>query len=263
MRLRCSHLGVSFVSLQGPVCALSELSFETREREFLAFVGPSGCGKTTLLRVLAGAVRPTAGEIERAASVTDRSQEVLLVSQEHSLFPWMTVMENATFGCEMQGVPRREREARATELLHRLGFAGRERAYPHELSLGMKQRVAVARCFLSDPAVMLMDEPFAALDCQTRLMLQQELLDLWEQSHKTVVFVTHDVEEAVLLSDRILVLSRQPGHVVAEFSVRFPRPRAAAITMTEDFLFLKKRVSAALGMKHTEAAAVAAQEGIL
>jgi len=263
MRLRCSHLRVSFVSLQGPVCALSDLSFETREREFLAFVGPSGCGKTSLLRVLAGAVAPIEGEVERIPSAADRNQDVLLVSQEHSLFPWMTVIENAAFGCEMQGIPRREREVRARELLHRLGFASREHSYPHELSLGMKQRVAVARCFLSDPAVMLMDEPFAALDCQTRLMLQQELLDLWEQSHKTVIFVTHDVEEAILLSDRILVLSRQPGHVVAEFPVEFPRPRAAAVTMTEEFLFLKKRVAAALGMKNTEATAVAASQGVL
>jgi NitT/TauT family transport system ATP-binding protein len=258
MRLRCSHLGVSFASLQGLVCALSDLSFETREREFLAFVGPSGCGKTSLLRVLAGAVAPIEGEVERIPSAADRNQDVLLVSQEHSLFPWMTVMENAAFGCEMQRVPRREREGRARELLHRLGFASREHSYPHELSLGMKQRVAVARCFLSDPAVMLMDEPFAALDCQTRLLLQQELLDLWEQSHKTVVFVTHDVEEAILLSDRILVLSRQPGHVVAQFSVQFPRPRATAVTMTEDFLFLKKRVAGALGMKKVDEAEVTA-----
>jgi len=140
-------------------------------------------------------------------------------------------------------------------LLHRLGFAGREGAYPHELSLGMKQRVAVTRCFLSDPAVMLMDEPFAALDCQRRLELQQELLDLWEQSHKTVIFVTHDVEEAILLSDRILVFSRQPGRIVAEFPIRLPRPRAASVTMTEEFLALKRSIAARLGM-------VSARQGV-
>jgi len=202
-----------------------------------------------LLRVLAGAVTPSEGEVERIPSPADRNQNVLLVSQEHSLFPWMTVLENAAFGCEMQGVPRREREDRARELLHRLGFAGRECAYPHELSLGMKQRVAVARCFLSDPAVMLMDEPFAALDCQRRLVLQQELLDLWEQNHKTVIFVTHDVEEAILLSDRILVFSRQPGRIVAEIPIQLPRPRTAAITLTEEFLLLKRRLAAELGME--------------
>jgi NitT/TauT family transport system ATP-binding protein len=252
MRLRCAHLGVSFESLSGAVCALRGLSFETREREFLAFVGPSGCGKTTLLRVLAGAVSPSEGEVERIPSPADRNQNVLLVSQERSLFPWMTVLENAAFGCEMQGVPRREREDRARELLHRLGFAGRECAYPHELSLGMKQRVAVARCFLSDPAVMVMDEPFAALDCQRRLVLQQELLDLWEQNHKTVIFVTHDVEEAILLSDRILVFSRQPGRIVAEIPIPLPRPRTSAITLTEEFLLLKRRISAELGMEVCE-----------
>ncbi|HSW50481.1 MAG TPA: ATP-binding cassette domain-containing protein [Bryobacteraceae bacterium] len=228
--------------------ALEDLSFETREREFLSFVGPSGCGKTTLLRVLAGIMAPDEGAVERIPSAVDRNQSVLLVSQERSLFPWMTVLENAAFGCEMQGVPKREREERARELLHRLGFAGREKAYPRELSLGMKQRVAVARCFLSDPAVMLMDEPFAALDCQRRLELQQELLDLWEQNHKTVIFVTHDVEEALLLSDRILVFSRPPGRIVAELRIGLPRPRAAAITMTEEFLSLKRRIASELGM---------------
>jgi NitT/TauT family transport system ATP-binding protein len=246
MRLRCSHLCVSFDSAKGSVCALRDLSFESREGEFLTLVGPSGCGKTTLLRVLAGIIAPGHGEVERIASSTDRNRDVLLVCQERNLFPWMTTLDNAAFGCEMQGIPRREREARARKLLDRLGFASREHAYPHELSLGMKQRVAVARCFLSDPAVMLMDEPFAALDCQTRQVLQQELLDLWEQDHKTVVFVTHDVEEAILLSDRILVLSRQPGHIVAQFPVRFPRPRTTAGILTEDFLSLKRRIVAEL-----------------
>jgi NitT/TauT family transport system ATP-binding protein len=248
VRLVCSHLRVTFDSPSGKVRALDGLSFESREREFLTLVGPSGCGKTTLLRVLAGILRPDQGEVRRIPSARDANQQVLLVCQEHNLFPWMNVLDNAAFGTEMQGVPRGRREARARELLGRLGFAGRERAYPHELSLGMKQRVAVARCFLSDPAVMLMDEPFAALDCQTRLLLQQELLDLWEQSHKTVIFVTHDVEEAILLSDRILVLSRQPGAVIEEFPVRFPRPRTTALTMTDEFFQLKRSVAARLGM---------------
>jgi len=248
MRLHCSHLGVSFESAQGVVHALEDLSFETREREFLSFVGPSGCGKTTLLRVLAGILAPGQGLVQRVASAADRNQSVLLVSQERNLFPWMTVVENAAFGCEMQGVGRREREERARALLRKLGFAGRERAYPHELSLGMKQRVAVARGFLGDPAVLLMDEPFAALDCQRRLELQQELLDLWEQNRMTVIFVTHDVEEAILLSDRILVFSRQPGRITAEFRVHLPRPRATAVTMTEEFLSLKRRIAAGLGM---------------
>ena len=248
MRLHCSHLGIAFESAQGSIRALEDLSFETREREFLSFVGPSGCGKTTLLRILAGIIAPGEGEVQRIVSASDRNQSVLLVSQERNLFPWMTVIENAAFGCEMQGIPRREREDSARKLLHKLGFAGRERAYPHELSLGMKQRVAVARGFLSDPAVMLMDEPFAALDCQRRLELQQQLLDLWEQNRMTVIFVTHDVEEAILLSDRILVFSRQPGRITAELRVQLPRPRATSVTMSDEFLSLKRRIASELGM---------------
>ena len=248
MRLRCSDLGVTFESNGSRIEALRAVSFETRQAEFLSIVGPSGCGKTTLLRTLAGLVKPALGLVERLPCTTDHSDRLLLVFQESSLFPWMNVLQNAAFGLEMQGVRKEEREERARELLVRLGLAGRERAYPQELSLGMKQRVAVIRCFLSDPAVMLMDEPFAALDAQTRLALQRELLALWEQNHRTVVFVTHDVDEALLLSDRILVLSPQPGTVVADFEVPFARPRDPAIEMSDDFLHLKRRVSAQLGM---------------
>ncbi len=247
MQLSCSHLAVEFPTAIAPVRALRDVSFESREGEFLTLVGPSGCGKTTILRVLAGITTPTSGEVEHIPSPEDESGRVLLVSQEHSLFPWMTAEDNAAFGLEMQGVGKAERRERARALLDRLGFVGRERAWPHELSLGMKQRVAVARCFLSNPAVMLMDEPFAALDCQTRALLQQELLGLWEQEHKTVVFVTHDVEEALLLSNRILVLSSQPARVVAEFEIDFPRPRTPALALTDEFLSFKRRIMEQLG----------------
>ena len=226
--------------------ALRDLTFGSGDGEFLTFLGPSGCGKTTLLRVLAGLLAPETGTVERVASPDDRNSSVLLVSQEHSLFPWMTASANAAFGLEMQGVPRGEREARARELLARLGCAGKERAYPRQLSMGMKQRVAVARCFLGDPAVMLMDEPFAALDCQTRTVLQQEVLDLWEQDRKTVVFVTHDVDEAILLSDRILVLSEGPGTVVADYEVPLPRPRHALLEIDGELWELKQRILASL-----------------
>jgi NitT/TauT family transport system ATP-binding protein len=198
-------------------------------------------------------IRTTQGRVERPVHLNGKHR-ALIVFQEHGLFPWMTVIENAAFGLEMQGVGRDERESRALELLDRYGFRGRERAYPHQLSLGMKQRVAVIRCFLGDPPVMLMDEPFAALDCQTRLTLQQELLELWEQSHKTVIFVTHDMDEALLLSDRVLVLSAQPGTVRAEFTVPFARPRAAELTLEEEFLSLKRRIARELGMRAMRAA---------
>lgn len=163
-------------------------------------------------------------------------------------------MENATFGLRVRGVDKAVREERATALLRRFGFAGREHVYPRELSLGMKQRVAVIRCFLSDPSAMLMDEPFAALDYQTRLGLHRELLELWEQHHKTVIFVTHDIEEAMVLSDRIVVLSRQPASVVAEFRVPFARPRDPSVILDEGFLVLKRRVWAALEQRAGAAA---------
>jgi NitT/TauT family transport system ATP-binding protein len=251
--LNCRHVGVDYPAVGGLVHALEDVTFETRAGEFLSVVGPSGCGKTTLLRVLAGLIQPTHGRVERPGHLKGKHR-TLIVFQEHGLFPWMTVIENAAFGLEMQGVSKGERESRALELLDRYGFRGRERAYPHQLSLGMKQRVAVIRCFLSDPPVMLMDEPFAALDCQTRLTLQQELLELWEQNHKTVVFVTHDMDEALLLSDRVLVLSAQPGTVRAEFAVPFPRPRTAELTLEEEFLSLKRRIAQELGMRAMRAA---------
>ncbi len=247
MHLRCAGLGVTFTSEAGPVHALRDVTFQVRSGEFVSIVGPSGCGKTTLLRTLAGLIPPRQGSVERLPAASLNHAPVLLVFQENSLFPWMTVLENATFGLRMQGRDKPERDARALELLRRFGFTGRERAYPHELSLGMKQRVAVIRCFLSNPAVLLMDEPFAALDYQTRLSLHEELLELWDQNHKTVVYVSHDVEEAVLLSDRILVLSRQPGTVIGEFPVPFPRPRAPSLTLEEDFFLLKRRIWAKLG----------------
>lgn len=254
MRLKCAGLSVTFEQSGSSVRALEGVSFETREGEFLTVVGPSGCGKTTLLRALAGMVAPTGGAVERIHSPANGDHKVLLVFQENSMFPWMTVLENAAFGLEMQRVSREEREGRALELLHRFGFAGRERAWPHQLSMGMKQRVAVIRCFLSDPAMLLMDEPFGALDAQTRLSLQQELLNLWEQNHKSVVFVTHDVEEAILLSDRILVLSPQPGRILAEFDVPFARPRGPGITLTDEFLALKRKICRELGMRAGEMA---------
>lgn len=255
MRLRAVNLSLTFPSPGGPIPALRGVSFETRENEFLCIVGPSGCGKTTLLRVAAGIQAPDEGALERIPSASGQNGEILLVSQERNLFPWMTALDNAAFGLEMKGLPRRERRERARRMLARMGFEGREEAWPHELSLGMKQRVAVARCFLSDPAVMLMDEPFAALDCLRRLELQQHLLEVWEERHKTVLFVTHDIEEALLLGDRVLVFSRQPGRVVSEFRVPFARPRHAALTMTEEFVELKRRVAGALGLNLSQEAA--------
>jgi len=242
VRVRCTDVCVSFWDGLRQIEALKNLTFECAEGEFLSIVGPSGCGKTTLLRVLAGLTIPNNGLVEQPSVSASGDNRSLLVFQEDSLFPWMTVLQNAAFGLEMQGVAKPIREARARALLDRMGISGREHSYPRQLSLGMKQRVAVIRCFLSGPSLMLMDEPFGALDAQTRSTLQQELLALWDQHRNSVIFVTHDVEEALLLSDRILILSRQPGTVTGEISVQLPRPRSAETALTEDFLLLKRRI---------------------
>jgi NitT/TauT family transport system ATP-binding protein len=245
IRVACHKLSVSFHSERTRIRALHDVSLEAHYGEFVSVVGPSGCGKTTLLRTVAGFLQADGGTVEHSVSHV----RGLMVYQENSLFPWMTVLENACFGLQSQGVPREERERRALPLLHRFGFEGRERAWPNQLSVGMKQRVAVIRSFLSNPDLLLMDEPFAALDCQMRRTLQEELLELWEQDHRTVVFVTHDVDEAILLSDRVAVLSSQPGTVVAEFRIPFERPRETGLTLSEEFLLIKRQIYANLGIR--------------
>ncbi len=246
MRLSCTNLSQSFAAAGASVEVLRDLNLETREREFLTIVGPSGCGKTTILRLLAGLAQPTAGRVERLLSAGDRSDRVLMVFQENNLFPWLNLIENGCFGLEMQGVARAERESSCRTWIERVGLAGREKAYPHELSTGMKQRVALIRAFLSDPAVLLLDEPFAALDYQTRLLMQQDLLELWDESHRSIVFVTHDVDEAIFLSDRILVLSNRPSTVIEELEVTAPRPRNAAGAPSADTVELKRKILTAL-----------------
>jgi NitT/TauT family transport system ATP-binding protein len=240
--LHCRSLGVVYPGDGPGVPALTDVSFTVHQAEFVSIVGPSGCGKTTLLRVLAGVLLPTEGSV----NFNHMPVEASVVFQEKSLFPWMTAVENAAFGLEMKNVPRAQREAQATSMLARFGLAGRERAYPHQLSSGMKQRVAIARAFLGGAPLLLMDEPFGALDCQTRWMAQQELASLWREDRKTVVFVTHDVDEAIRLSDRILVLSEAPGTVAAEYPVRAAHPRDFFIERDDQLLSLKRRILTSL-----------------
>ena len=240
MQVLCNKLGVTYSGATGPVEALAGVSLELRDGEFVSVVGPSGCGKTSLLQAIAGFVQPQTGTITRAGATGDGS--VGLVLQEDSLFPWMTAIENAAFALEMDGVARTERERLARPVLRRFGIEGRERAYPHELSAGMKQRVAVARAFLSKAQLLLMDEPFGALDAMTRQTLQQELLNEWTASRRTVLFVTHDFDEAVLLSTRVLVMTSQPGRISAEFEIPFDYPRDYALTLTDEFVALKREI---------------------
>lgn len=222
--LTVDRVGVEFPLGRGNVVALRDLSFELPRGQFCAIVGPSGCGKSTLLRVLAGLTKPTSGTARIHAADPERPDQAM-VFQGRSIFPWMTVLRNAGYGLEMCDVAQPEREAIAERLLRQVGLGEFLMAYPNQLSEGMRQRVAIARAFSTDPEVLLMDEPFGALDEQTRLVLQDELLRIWEETGKTVVFVTHGIDEAMILADRILVLSARPGTIKADIDVPFTRPR--------------------------------------
>ena len=210
----------------GPVAALSSVDLTVREGEFFVLLGPSGCGKTTLVRIMAGLERQTSGKFTIAR--TDGSKpQTAMVFQEDSVFPWMTVQENIGYGLSIQGVPRPAIARTVATYLEKVGLTRFARAYPFQLSGGMKKRVGVARAFAADPEVLLMDEPFGELDEQTRVLLQAELVKIWDENRKTVVFITHSIDEAIVLADRILVMTAAPGRVKAVVEVPFPRPRQA------------------------------------
>ncbi len=225
--LVCRNVAKSYRASRGPTQALQDVTFSVAAGEFVAIVGPSGCGKTTLLRLLAGLDRPTSGHIsfsDGSCAKVSRLQRALIF-QEHGLFPWMTVVDNVAFGLETQGVERRERRERARAFLAQVGLGAFAYSYPHELSVGMRQRVAIARAFLTRPDLLLMDEPFSALDAQSRLVMQEELLRIWKSHQATVVYVTHDIEEAILLGDRVLVMSGHPSRIREEIRIPLGRPR--------------------------------------
>lgn len=201
--------------------ALGPVDVRVEPGEFVCIVGPSGCGKSTLLRLIAGLEPPTSGEL------TTGDRQPTLVFQGDSTFPWMTVFGNVEYPLKLRGMAEKEREIAATAMIGRVGLSKFAEAYPYQLSGGMKQRVALARAWANDPATLLMDEPFGALDEQTRIVLQNELLRLWDAAHKTVLFVTHSIDEALVLADRVLVMSAAPGQIVKEVRVPFARPREA------------------------------------
>jgi NitT/TauT family transport system ATP-binding protein len=208
-----------------PVVALEHCSFEVQKGEFVCVVGPSGCGKTTLLRILGGLEAPTEGEAVVTRDEGDRPL-TSMVFQEASILPWMTVEENVAYGLRLRGVERGAIERAVRHFLELTGLEPFARAYPFQLSGGMQQRVSVARAFANEPEVLLMDEPVAAVDEQTKIVLQEELLRIWAETKKTVVFITHSIDEALVMSDRVLVMSRRPGRLKADIHVPFARPRA-------------------------------------
>ncbi|MCG8273503.1 ABC transporter ATP-binding protein [Aquamicrobium sp. NLF2-7] len=217
-----SHLTKAFYDSEGDrvTVAVSDVSFSVKRGEFVCIVGPSGCGKTTVLRILAGLEEELSGTVKLHSATPPA-----MVFQEASVLPWLTVSENIAFPLSLKGVARAEKEARVRDMLALTGLTEFATARPHQLSGGMKQRVSVARALVDDREILLMDEPFGALDEQTRLVLQQELLRIWETTGKTVVFITHSVDEALTLADRVLVMSPRPGRLVADLGVPFERPR--------------------------------------
>lgn len=214
----------TFETRRGSTEALGGVGLTIGEGEFVCILGPSGCGKTTMLRIMAGLETFTSGMVEMKQ--TDNSRPLnAMVFQEHSLFPWMTVMDNACFGLEMRGVPKKERYERVMAFLEVVGLTRFRNHYPNQLSGGMKQRVSLARAFVTDPEVLLMDEPFASLDAQNKILLQDELVRIWERFRKTVVYITHSIDEALLLGDRVVVMTAAPGTLKEIMEVGFKRPR--------------------------------------
>jgi NitT/TauT family transport system ATP-binding protein len=229
------------------VAVLDDFNLQVREGEFLSILGPSGCGKSTFLNILAGLTRKTGGQLDidgQPLQGINRSQGV--VFQGYALLPWRNVLDNIAVGLEIRGVGKRERLERAREYLSLVGLDGFAARYPHELSGGMRQRVAIARSLAYQPDVLLMDEPFAALDAQTRENLQDELLRIWESYKKTIVFITHSLDEAIFLSDRVAVMTQRPGRIKEIFDIDLPRPRAPGLRNTHAFVELRQRAWEAL-----------------
>jgi NitT/TauT family transport system ATP-binding protein len=227
--------------------ALDQLDFSVEPGEFVCVLGPSGCGKSTLLAALAGHVTASAGEIAvDGERVLRPHPERGLVFQQHTLFPWKRVIDNVAFGLKMKGLAADERRRQAGDLLDLVGLSGFGARYPAQLSGGMQQRVEIARALINRPRVLLMDEPFGALDAQTRRMMQALLLDVWTQVPTTVLFVTHDIDEALFLADRILMLSQRPARIVADLRVTLPRPRDDETTTEAQFVDIKRRCLALL-----------------
>jgi NitT/TauT family transport system ATP-binding protein len=224
------------------VIALEDVSFSAAAEEFLAILGPSGCGKSTLLGLVAGLLPASAGEIFFEGERSADQPLTATVFQEFALFPWRTAQANVELGLEELGLPAAERAARARRHIEQMGLRGFADKYPHQLSGGMRQRVGIARALAVNPAVLLMDEPFSALDAQTRTLMMEELLALWDRTRKTILYVTHNIQEAVFMADRVLVLSRRPGRVLDSVAIDLPRPRTEAMLGHPTFVRAADRI---------------------
>ncbi|MEE7505715.1 ABC transporter ATP-binding protein [Methylobacterium mesophilicum] len=230
-----------YETMEGSVEAVSNASLTVQPGEFVSIIGPSGCGKSTLLNALAGFLKPSSGRVTvDGEAIAGPSADRGMIFQQYSLFPWKTVRENVEFGLKMKGVRRSERERQARTLLGLAGLTAFENHYPDRLSGGMKQRVGIVRALATGPRILLLDEPFGALDAQTRLIMQQILTNMWQRLKISVLFVTHDIDEAIFLSDRVYVMTARPGSIKAEVVVPLPRPRQPALTLSSEFLALRR-----------------------
>ncbi len=241
-KLQIQDLSKVYRSDGREVVAIDEINLAIRNKEFATILGPSGCGKSTLLRIVAGLMKPTRGMVRLdGTAISGPGRDRGMVFQSYTLFPWLTVMENIQFGLGLSGVAKVEQEQIAKAFVEKVGLRGFEEAYPRALSGGMKQRVAIARALANNPAILLLDEPFGALDAQTRSLMQELLTQVWEDLHKTILFVTHDVEEAIFLSDRVFIMTARPGRIKAEIGIPLERPRSYELKATEIFLKLKRQ----------------------
>jgi NitT/TauT family transport system ATP-binding protein len=225
-KITARNVSKIYPSVDGSMLALDDFSLDVADGEFLAIVGPSGCGKSTFLRMLAGLEEISSGTIKIRRGDVPGKPLNSVVFQEYAIFPWKTLIDNVAFGLEMRGIGRKERLETARYWLDRVGLSKFAGYYPHQISGGMKQRVSIIRALANDPEVLLMDEPLGALDAQTRVVLQEELLRIWEETRKTVVYITHSLDEAVLLGDCVILMSAQPGRRLATFDIDLPRPRS-------------------------------------
>ena len=242
-KLKIDNVYKEYQGRNGKTIALNGVSLDIKENEFICVVGPSGCGKSTLLNIIAGLLEPTSGTVTLDGKVIEGTGvERGVVFQQYALFPWRTVLKNVMFPLEMKKVPKAEAEAIARKYIKSVGLEGFEKSFPKELSGGMKQRVAIARAYAANPEVLLLDEPFGALDAQTRVQLQSELLETWEKEKKTCFFITHDVDEAVILAQRVIIMSARPGRIKKIVDIDIPYPRTQATKTDPRFLELKSEI---------------------
>lgn len=241
IKMSLKNISKSFYTRKETFEAINDISFDVYDNEFLVLLGPGQCGKTVLLNIIAGLEKPTTGEVIFNNENKSINGNMGLVFQKTALFPWKTVIQNVEFGPQLRGAPKEERRKKALYYIELVGLKGFENAYPHQLSGGMKQRVGIARAYCNDPDVLLMDEPFGALDAQTRYQMEEEILRIWEKEKRTVIFVTNNIEEAIYLGDRIILLSSRPASIKNVYTPSLPRPRDYVDPL---FLELREEISA-------------------